>query len=251
VNCREAQGLLCAYIDEELDLVHSLDLEAHVRECASCAASLKRQEAVRNAVTAHAPYYAAPPSLRAAVERRAAAQFGRVERVSLTPWWSGKLMALAAACALAVVALVWWRGAPGSFVPGGRDVAREVVDSHVRSLMASHLVDVQSTDQHTVKPWFAGKLDFSPEVRDLSDAGFVLTGGRLDYVHSRTVAALVYKRRQHIINVFVWPAHEGTRGPRIEERDGYHVVSWVRGGMAWWAVSDLNAAELSELAGRL
>jgi anti-sigma factor RsiW len=245
VNCREAEGLLCAYIDEELDLVHSLDLEAHVRECASCAASLKRQEAMRGAVTAHAPYYQAPAALRAAVERRAAAHFGKVEPSGVSPWWSGKWMVLATACALAVVALSVWRTSPSG---SQRDVAREVVDSHVRSLMAAHLVDVVSTDQHTVKPWFAGKLDFAPEVRDLSDAGFVLVGGRLDYVHARTVAALVYRRRQHTINVFVWPAHEADRSPRIEERDGYHVVSWVRGGMNWWAVSDLNAGELEDLA---
>jgi len=247
MNCREAQALLCAYIDEELDLVHSLDFEAHVRECASCAASLKRQEAVRAAVSTHAPYYAAPPALRATIERRAATQFGMLERRPAAPWWSANWLALAAACAVLAVVLV-------RFTPGpapARDVAREVVDAHVRSLLAAHLFDVPSSDQHTVKPWFAGKLDFSPEVRDLSSAGFTLAGGRLDYVHGRTVAALVYRRRQHTINVFVWPAHESDRGQRTEDRDGYHVVSWVRGGMTWWAVSDLNAGELKELAGEL
>jgi anti-sigma factor RsiW len=249
VNCREAQGLLCGYIDEELDLVHSLDLEAHVRECPACAAGLKRQEAVRNAVNAHAPYYTAPAHLREAIERRAAVQFGAVDR-NTGPWWNGKWMVLAAACAIAMVALGIWRTAPRAGLPVPADVTREVVDSHVRSLLAAHLVDVESTNQHTVKPWFAGKLDFAPEVRDLSNAGFTLVGGRLDYLHSRTVAALVYRRRQHTINVFVWPAHEPERGPRTEERDGYHVVSWVRGGMAWWAVSDLNAGELAEIAGK-
>jgi anti-sigma factor RsiW len=244
VNCREAEGLLCAYVDEELDLVHSLDLEAHVRECPSCAASLRRQEAVRGAVADHAPYYAAPAELRAAVERRAAAHFGLVERRAVPVWWNVRWMALAAAAACAVLALVVLRTAPGT----SHDVAREVVDSHVRSLLAAHLVDVVSTDQHTVKPWFAGKLDFAPEVRDLTSAGFTLAGGRLDYVHARTVAALVYRRRQHTINVFVWPAHEADRGARTEEHDGYHVVSWVHGGMNWWAVSDLNAGELQELA---
>jgi anti-sigma factor RsiW len=241
MNCREAQGLLCAYIDEELDLVHSLDLEAHVRECSSCAALLKRQEAVRSAVSAHAPYYQAPAALRAAVEKRAAAQFGLVERPRLTSRWTVRWMALAAACAALALLILRLPTAPA------RDVAREVVDSHVRSLLAAHLVDVTSTDQHTVKPWFSGKLDFAPEVRDLSSAGFVLVGGRLDYVHARTVPALVYRRRQHTINVFVWPAHESDRDPRLDERDGYHVLSWVRSGMAWWAVSDLNAAELGEL----
>jgi anti-sigma factor RsiW len=98
-----------------------------------------------------------------------------------------------------------------------------------------------------VKPWFAGKLDFAPEVRDLESAGFTLAGGRLDYVHGRTVAAVVYRRRLHVINLFLWPAHEPDRPPRTERRDGFHVVSWIRGGMNCWAVSDLAAAELEEL----
>jgi len=247
MNCREAQALLCAYIDEELDLVHSLDFEAHLRECPSCTASLKRQEAVRGAVASHAPYHAAPAALRAAIERRAATHFGIVDRSRAQPWWSARWLALAAACA--VLALVVWRAVPTGTV--SRDLAREVVDSHVRSLLATHLVDVPSSDRHTVKPWFAGKLDFSPEVRDLAAEGFTLVGGRLDYVHARTVAALVYRRRQHTINVFVWPAHESEHGFREEDRDGYHVISWVRAGMTWWAVSDLNAAELRELAAKL
>jgi anti-sigma factor RsiW len=247
MNCREAQALLCAYIDEELDLVHTLDFEAHVQECAACAAALKRQEAVRAAVTAHAPYHSAAATLRATIERRAATQFGLVERPQSSPWWSARWLMLAAACAVLALVIVRFPIGPGP----ARDLSREIVDAHVRSLLATHLFDVPSSDQHTVKPWFAGKLDYAPEVRDLSSVGFALTGGRLDYVHGRTVAALVYRRRQHTINVFVWPAHESDRAPRLEERDGYHVISWVRGGMTWWAVSDLNAAELKELAGDL
>jgi len=242
VNCRDAERLLGGYLDEELDLAGSLEVEKHARECTVCAASLRRQEAAREAVAAHAPYYSAPAELRLRIEKRAAAHFG-VRRRRSRP---GRWLALAAACAAAAVLI--WRAAPGPGAAGPGDLAREVVDGHVRSLLANHLMDVASSDRHTVKPWFAGKLDFAPEVRDLASDGFTLIGGRLDYLHGRTVAAIVYRRRQHTINVFAWPAHEAERAPRAETRDGFHVESWIRGGMNWWAVSDLNAEELAELA---
>jgi len=131
-------------------------------------------------------------------------------------------------------------------------VAEAVVDSHVRALMGEHLFDVRSTDQHTVKPWFLGKLDFSPPVDDLASLGFPLTGGRLDYLAGRPVAALVYTHAQHTINLFVWPETSANVGsPDARSIRGFHVRHWTRGGMSFWAVSDLNDMELDQFADAL
>jgi anti-sigma factor RsiW len=237
VNCGEVEALLGAYVDGELDLVRSLDTESHVRECAGCRAALGRLEALHTAVSSHAPYYSAPPALR----QKLASRLAPKDR-----WASARWPGLAAACLLA--ALVVWKVAPSQLRPASAAIERDVVAAHVRSLLAEHLMDVPSSDRHTVKPWFAGRLDFAPEVEDLSGQGFTLAGGRLDYINGRTVAALIYRRRQHTINVFTWPAGGGDESARTESVQGFNVVHWVKHGMEWWAVSDLAAGELAELA---
>src|SRR5581483_424721 len=130
-------------------------------------------------------------------------------------------------------------------------VAEDVVSDHVRSLLADHLFDVRSTDQHTVKPWFLGKLNYAPPVTDLAADGFPLVGGRLDYVSGRNVAALVYQRQKHTINLFVWPSDDGSSVAPPSSIRGFQVEHWIRDGMTFWAVSDLNAAELHEFRTRL
>ena len=157
------------------------------------------------------------------------------------PWW--KLGGLAAA-AMAVLSFTFqfWSLHPEN------TVLAELTSSHVRSLMANHLTDVTSTDQHTVKPWFDGKIDFAPQVKDFRDSGYPLLGGRLDYIESRSVAALVYARQKHMINLFVWPADGSDTAPRAYERNGYHLIQWHAHGMNCWAVSDLNEKELMDFA---
>jgi anti-sigma factor RsiW len=149
------------------------------------------------------------------------------------------------AAAAVLVAMVAWRVGPMTFRPSPEDfLAQEVLASHVRSLMASHLTDVPSSDQHTVKPWFNGRLDFSPPVKDLSAEGFPLVGGRLDYLEDRPIAALVYQRRKHFINLFIWPSPPSKQ--KSFTRQGYNLFRWAQSGMTYWAVSDLNWTELKE-----
>jgi len=238
-------ALLTAYVDDELDLVHNLEVERHLKECGACASAVERQQAMKRAVAQHAPYYSAPAELR----RRLGFDSRERSRPSLFRSWAhwAPRLALAAACLAAVV--VMWRVAPFPFRPPSEGIESQVVAGHVRSLLANHLMDVPSSDQHTVKPWFTGRLDFAPEVPDLSGKGFKLTGGRLDYLNGRTVAALVYQRRQHTINLFTWPDRSGDLPAQSSTRDGFHVMHWRRDGVEWWAVSDLNAGELAEMAG--
>jgi anti-sigma factor RsiW len=221
-------------LDAELDLTSTLEMERHLQGCEECARAYRSQRALRAAIRTHAPYFKAPDRLRRNLTRNLGA--GRPAR------WT-QAVGIAAALAVAMAGTLWVALRPRT----GRElIAQEAVAGHVRSLMASHLTDVPSSDRHTVKPWFLGKLDFSPEVKDLEADGFPLIGGRLDYVDEKPAAALVYKRAGHVINVFVWKSDDRSEGH--ESRRGYNIAHWNRGGLAYWAVSDLNAPELAEFA---
>ncbi len=244
MTCKETQTFMDGYLDRELDLVRSIDLEHHLHDCQSCAARHQARLTVRAAMGAGSLRYQPPAGLRKSVHA-ALLERSREETKSARRWFQLPWPALAAtAAAVVIVAVLWIR-------PTANPLEREVVDGHIRSLMANHLMDVPSTDQHTVKPWFAGKLDFSPPVRDFSADGFRLTGGRLDYLDRHPVAALIYQRNQHIINVFEWPVPSNDRAFRSHAQQGYNVIETARNGVEYWLVSDLNSAELRQLAERV
>jgi mycothiol system anti-sigma-R factor len=243
VNCQEALPFVHAYVDGELDLVKGLEIEHHIQECAACSREYQTLTTLRAAMNDDGLYHKAPATLRKSV----LAQVQRAERrgvaIRTLPWrWIGTLAAIAAAVVL-TFALT-----RALFVPSSEDLlTQEVIASHVRAEITNHLADVASSDQHTVKPWFNGKLDFSPTVQDLAASGFPLIGGRLDYVDGRPVAALVYRRQQHIINLFIWPSTgEPDTSPQAQTRQGYNLVHWTKGGMTYWAITDLNATEFQQ-----
>ena len=192
----------------------------------------------------HATRHTASAQLRSAIRADIALQSAAYVPPSQAPrerrvFWSW-LSAAFTGGAVAAMALMLFMNR----VPSGDSIRQELLASHVRSMMVTHLTDVASSDQHTVKPWFQGKLNYAPPIRDFATDGFTLVGGRLDYVAGQPVAALVYKREQHVINVFVWPnSAMPTRGSFVAEQ-GFNVRRWYQVGMQFWAVSDLNEQEL-------
>ena len=241
-------NLLHAYLDDELDLVRSMELEDHLVECGDCAHEVASYRALRERVWTDNLRYQAPASFRLRLLKEIREQENSdKQKVSVRarlPWWS---WVVAAACLLL---------AATTFVLDfqqhrERNLMSEIVADHVRSLMATHLTDVLNSDQHTVKPWFTGKLDFGPEVRDLSSDNFDLLGGRLEYIDGHGAAAIVYLRDKHVINVFMWPSSGSDQEPQLMARQGFNLIEWKQAGMYYCAVSDLNQQELSELSATL
>jgi anti-sigma factor RsiW len=239
MTCDEAEVLLNALIDGELDAGHAREVEQHIAGCARCSAAMAAYRKMSEAVAAADLRYKAPPLLRKRIEAALPKpQIAPSRRAVLRGFAMGS--AVSAIAATGLVAIVLRNDAE-------QRLDSELVSAHLRSLQAGHLTDVISTDQHTVKPWFAGKLDVSPPVIDLAAQGFTLVGGRLDYVDGRPFAAVVYRRRAHVINVFVAqnPSAEH-RAAGIESVQGFNIRRWSNRGLNCWAVSDLGADELSE-----
>ncbi|MDR6918246.1 anti-sigma factor RsiW [Pseudomonas sp. 3296] len=233
LDCTVCQTLMHGYLDKELDPPTTATVAGHLAECAECARLHDQAKLLMLSVKRQAPYYTAPASLSASLFVPVAPPPGILERwrTWIAPAFS------AAALGLAVVLYV---ATPASEQP----LMDEAVSSHVRSLMGEHLNDVVSSDRHTVKPWFTGKLDFSPPVVDYSAQGFVLLGGRLDYLQHQTTAALSYGRAKHIINVFILPTPEADTPQKSQAIRGFNVVSWQANHMRFVLVSDLEKSEL-------
>jgi mycothiol system anti-sigma-R factor len=245
VSCEYTRTVLHGYLDGELDATRAAEFERHLENCRECENSLASAEALRSSLQRSSLYESAPSSLRKKI--RTGLDAATVREPSGIPAWRW----LAVAASILIVAAVSWYAWP-RFQDSAASApfsAAELIDAHVRSLQPGHLTDVASTDQHTVKPWFDGKLAFVPPVKDFSDEGFPLIGGRLDVLGGQNVAALVYTRRKHVINVFVLPTKEADtpiHPPGL--RQGYQWFHWRHQGMEYCAISDLAASDLRELA---
>jgi anti-sigma factor RsiW len=239
MQCEEARPLLDAYVDAELPAAERAALREHLALCADCGPEAAALERLRDEIRRGAPAHRAPPALRAQIRAtlRREAPAGPA-----TGWW------LAHAASLVIAVAV---GAGGTWLISGERqqnlVADELIDSHLRSLLADHLTDVRSSDKHTVKPWFAGRTDLSPPGVDLAAEGFALVGGRLDLIDGKPVPALVYRAGKHIINVFVLPVRTGAVAASVTRR-GYTLRHWTKGDLGYWAVSDASPDEFDKFA---
>ncbi len=248
MSCQKTEESIHGYLDGELDLARSLEVEQHMEQCEVCAIAYRNQTALRSAFKDSCLYHSAPARLekriRSSLRREAKSEVGR-----RSFGWNWLPVGVGLAFVL-LMALVIWRAMPGLRPTGDELLAQGITSDHVRSLqMPGHLTDVLSSDQHTVKPWFDGKVDFAPPVKDFASQGFRLYGGRLEYLNNKTVATLIYQRRLHYINLYVWPAEQaGSTSEVTTQRQGYNLIHWTSSGMNYWAISDLNNVELHEFA---
>jgi len=248
VICPETRDRLPAYLDDELDAARRAAFEEHLHGCSECGRELASLRALRGGLRDDSFRYTAPAGLKERIRSGLRPAVVRTPR-SPIPFWLTTAAALLVGVAL---------GASGMYLAADKsagpdaDLPRELTAAHVRSLLPEdlpeHLYDVKSTDRHTVKPWFQGRVDFTPPVKDFKDQGYPLEGGRLDYPPDRAVAALVYTRNKHIINLFIWPAAGADNGVQATTRRGFNLLHWTQDGLNFWAVSDLNAEELAEFA---
>jgi anti-sigma factor RsiW len=243
MNCQQAKPLIDFYADGELDAAGILELEKHFHDCPACALAWRNAQALKKSLKQDALFFTAPTELRRRIKAELRSQLKTEPRWSFRNWnWLiTATTSVATACLALLLTLSLTRPS------AEQRLTQEIVSSNIRSLMADHMLDVVSTDQHTVKPWFNGKLDFSPPVKDLAAQQFPLIGGRLDYIGGRSVAALIFHRNKHIINLFIWPVNGKDSKPvSLTPLHGYNVIHWSEANMTFWAVSDLNEKELLE-----
>ncbi len=242
MNCNQAKSLIEADVDGELELTAHLDLQEHLRACSDCARQADQVRARAQTLRDSLPRHRAPAGLADRIRRELPIP-AQPRPKGAFPFWH----VIGLAASIAVAGLVGF--SYGTARARGNRLMDDAIADHIRSLQANHLTDVASTDQHTVKPWFVGKLDFSPPVVDLAPDGFPLVGGRLEHFEGHAAAALVFFRRHHAINVFVWPA-EAAIGSHESVQAGYHTATWTQGGFNFVAVSEIPAAELGDFKAR-
>jgi|SRR5579871_865148 len=248
MNCDHARELLTAYVDSELDVLHCIEIEDHLATCDECSRVVKMQQSIHSAFQANSPIFQPPADLASRVTAQLTAGSPVIKTAPPKSWIAKPSTWIAAAAAI-IFAVFAVREIPRPAAPGDL-IAQEIFDSHLRSLQPGHLTDVESSDRHTVKPWFNGKVDFSPPVFDLTDEGFPLIGGRLESIEGHPVAALVYRRARHEISLYLWPDSEAISGA-THVQQGYNMLQWNDRGFCWWLVSDLNLSELEQLESKL
>ena len=242
MTCDTCRELLNARIDNELPAAELTDVDQHLASCATCTDEYRLIAQTHRTLSEAGLRYTAPDLLKARIRGAIAHDRTQVPEVTRKrSWWRFAAAGIAIAAVSSALTFAATR-------PDRAPVANDLVASHVRSLQPGHLTDIVSTNQHNVKPWFNGRVDVSPPVPDLTQQGFTLVGGRVDYVGGRTVPVVVYARRQHYINVYAWPVADAAAAePKTSTRNGYNLVSWRSQGIQLWVVSDLNARELAEL----
>jgi anti-sigma factor RsiW len=253
MDCASTQKLLDTYLDRELDGSSARTVGQHLKVCRECGRKCDARSSLSGRIKKQATYYPASASLgeriRAQIDGLAPAyrettRAARFKFPDLTRWFQ---LGGAVAAAVVITTIVTLQLAS---TPDDQRIVDQVLSGHSRSVLTSHQIDVASSDQHTVKPWLSSRLDFSPTVTDLTTSGFPLRGGRLDYVDNRAVAVLVYGHRQHVIDLFIWPADAApdTSPSRGFSKRGLNVLHWTAAGMTYWAVSDVNTADLDAFA---
>ncbi|HEX4792663.1 MAG TPA: anti-sigma factor [Humisphaera sp.] len=241
MDCAKVQELLHLHADGELDSLTTMELDRHFENCQRCAAARKGLASLRATMGLGGLYERAPQSFREQIEASLDRAAGRARpRMAIMPRWLAMAAVVGLVAGLGILLLVNRSRSTDM-------LASDVTASHIRSMMGDHLVDVHTSDKHVVKPWFQGKLDYSFDVTDLATSGFPLVGGRMDYVNGRSVAALVYSRGNHPINLFIWPASgQAASEPTYRDLQGYHLAAWTDHQMTYWAVSNVAEADLRQ-----
>lgn len=241
MNHKEIIELLPAYLDQELGLSDAIAVERHLGSCSECQQEYEKQRGVSERMKIEAPYFKSPAHLAQRISMALPSDCSYFARFK---GWNFNWLNIGAV--MVTLLAVIWSGSLYHTLPSDQNrLVEDLISSHIRSLQVDHLSDVVSSNQHTVKPWFHGKLDFSPPVVNLASQEFPLVGGRLDYLNERTVAVLIYRHNQHPINLYIWPSTDRNLSPQMQSHQGYHLIHWVVGGMSYWAVSDLATNELA------